>query len=147
LRKEHHRAYLACYWVLIEKDSIMLLRRVNTGFEDGNYSMIAGHLDGDETVKQALKREVKEESSVDLDVNDMEILHTMHRNAPDREYIDFFISASKWKGEIKNMEPEKCDDLNWFKLNDLPKNTIPYIKFAIEKIIDKEPYSEYGFKN
>jgi hypothetical protein len=62
-----------------------------------------------------------------------------------RERIDVFIKAEKWNGEIKNMEPHKCDDLRWFPLNALPKNTIPHVKHAIECIQKNIFYSEYGF--
>ena len=83
--------------MLIKNNSILLLRRLNTGFEDGNYSMIAGHLNGNETVKQAMGREAKEEAGIKLSVNDMKIAHIMHRNTSDREYVDFFLSVSKWE--------------------------------------------------
>ena len=68
----------------------------------------------------------------------------MHRKAND-ERVDFFITAKKWKGEPKNMEPHKCDDLRWFELDNLPENIIPYIKQAIGNIKNKIFYSEHGF--
>lgn len=58
---------------------------------------------------------------------------------------DAFFVATDWTGEIKNMEPEKCDDLSWFDMNNLPPNTIPYIKTVIENILNKKHYSEYGW--
>jgi len=143
---EKQRSYLACYLVLIKDDQILLLKRANTGYEDGNYSMVAGHIDGGETAIGTMKREAKEEAGIEINPDDMKIVHIMHRNAPDRNYIDFFIVANKWTGEIKNLEPQKCDDLSWFYLSKLPNNVIPYVKKAIENINSKEIYSEYGFE-
>lgn len=47
------------YLILIRNGSILFLRRFNTGWEDGNYSLITGHLDGQETVTQAMVREAE----------------------------------------------------------------------------------------
>jgi hypothetical protein len=70
----------------------------------------------------------------------------MHRIGND-ERIDIFFTVDKWEGEPKNMEPKKCDDLGWFPLGDLPENTIPYIRQAIESIQKGITYSEHGWRN
>ena len=43
---QRNRVDSAVYLVLIEDGKILLSRRFNTGFEDGNYSLPSGHLDG-----------------------------------------------------------------------------------------------------
>ena len=129
---------------LVKDDKILLLRRFNTGYEDGKYSVIAGHIEGNETVRQNIVREAKEEAGIDIDIEDLEVVHVMHRYE-NQERIDFFLTARKWKGEPRIMEPHKCDDLSWFKLDDLPKNVIPYIKQAIDCFLNNVFYSEYGW--
>jgi len=148
--KEKFKLRLAVYLVLVKNRKILLLRRFNTGYEDGNYSFIAGHVDGGETIRQAIKREAEEEAGIKLNLRDIEIIHFMHRrvNFPEigyRERISVFTSVKKWRGQIKNLEPHKCDELSWFPLDNLPKNTIPYIKFAIDNIKKKIIYSEFGW--
>lgn len=147
MKNQRFKLIPAVYLVLIRSGKILLLRRANTGFEDGNYSMPAGHLDGGETVMRATVREAREEAGINVNPKDLEIVHVMHRNANkmSKERIDFFVKADKWTGEPKNMEPEKCDDLDWFDINNLPKNTIPYIKQAIENIQKRIIYSEHGW--
>ena len=39
---------IAVYLVLLRDEQVLMLRRHNTGYEDGNYSVIAGHVERDE---------------------------------------------------------------------------------------------------
>lgn len=120
----------AVHLFLIRNHNILLLRRCNTGYEDGNYSVVAGHLDGDEEVKTAAIREAKEEIGVELAPTDIDVVGVMHRKSND-ERIDFFVTATAWSGEITNCEPDKCDRLTWFEIDALPDNIIPYVRRAI----------------
>jgi 8-oxo-dGTP pyrophosphatase MutT (NUDIX family) len=135
----------ASYLILVNDGKILLSRRYNTGYEDGNYSLVAGHVDGNETFIRAMIREAQEEAGISLQPENLRVVHTMHRKCPNDERVDVFIQATAWTGEIKNMEPDKCDDLGWFNLDTLPINTIPYIKQAIECIQKNTFYSEYGW--
>ena len=125
-----------------KENEVLLLRRANTGYEDGNYSVVAGHLDGDETVLEAAAREALEEAGVVP--KDLRIASVMHRKAND-ERIDFFVTATSWSGEIINAEPDKCDDLSWFPLTELPNNTVPYVKRALRNVLEKRPFDVYGW--
>lgn len=144
---ERHKIIPASYLILIRGDKILLLKRSNTGFEDGNYSFVAGHVEADETFTETMIREAKEEAGIDLRAEDMKMVHMMHRRSSqnDEERVDAFFMAEKWGGEIKNMEPEKCSDLGWFDLDNLPDNIIPYIKKVVKEVINKNNYSEYGW--
>ena len=142
MAKERFKLIASVYLVLMRNNKILLSRRYNTGYFDGNYSFPAGHLDGSETLKQGMIREAKEEIGVGLELNDLELIHVMNRKIPNDERLDFFFSAKKWLGEPKIMETNKCDDLSWFELDNLPKNIIPYIKQAIDSILNNIIYSE-----
>ena len=146
MSREYFRLIPTSHLILLRSNRILLMRRFNTGYEDGNYSVIAGHLDGNETFMQAMVREAREEAGLDLRPDMLEVVHVMHRKVPNGdEKIDFFIRANKWKGEPTIMEPQKCDDLRWFELNRLPHNVIPYVKLAIDRIRNGVLYSEHGW--
>ena len=122
---------VAVHLFLVRAVEVLLLRRANTGYEDGKYSVIAGHLDGGETVIAAAVREAREEVGIALDPAEVRVVGVMHRRAND-ERIDFFVVAQVWAGEITNCEPHKCDELAWFPLDGVPENTIAYVRRALE---------------
>ena len=134
----------ACYLILIREGKILLLRRFNTGWKDGKYTLISGHLEGDETVKQAMVREAKEEAGIIIKSEDLRVVHTMHRKSnDDLEYIDFFLVADRWEGELRITEPEKCDDMRCFSLKTLPRNTLAHVKKAIDFYQKNISFSEF----
>ena len=133
------------YLVLRQRDDILLARRCNTGFHDGEYSLPAGHLDGMETLVQAVVREAKEEIGIHLDGNCLRLGHVMHRKEGNEERANFFFVSTEWRGHPRIMEPLKCDDLRWFCLHKLPPNLIPYVQQAITCLIQGIAYSEYGW--
>ena len=139
---ERFKLIPAAHLFLIKDNKILLLRRANTGYEDGNYSVPAGHLDGNETVTQAMAREAFEEAGVIINPKDFTVMHVMHRQSKE-ERIDFFLTTSEWKGEPEIKETDKCDDLSWFTLDSLPENVIPYVRFAIENYKNNVLYSEF----
>ena len=135
MSKERFRIKLAVYLIPRKDNQVLLSRRFNTGYMDGHYSFVAGHVDGGETADEALARETKEETGVEIPVNDRKLVYTMHRlkNAPEEEYVDLFFESRAWKGDFINQEPNKCDDLSWFDVTNLPESILPYIRSVIEK--------------
>lgn len=143
--KERFKPFVATYLVLIKDGQVLLSKRYNTGYRDGNYSLVAGHLDGGETTKQCIIREAKEEANIALCQEDLEVVHIMHRLEPNREYFDIYLRAKKWSGDITIMEPDKCDELAWFELDNLPDNMVPEVKLALENIDKNIHYGEFGW--
>ncbi len=126
------------------EDQILLLRRFNTGFRDGEYSVPAGHLDGGETVMAAAAREAEEEVGVRIEAEHLVFSSVMHR-LDGEERVDFFVRVPMWRGEPFNAEPDKCDDLRWVNFHSLPENTIPYIRRALQNHFDGKPFDEFGW--
>lgn len=145
LSKERYKIITVVYLVLIQDGKILLSRRFNAAFMNGKYGLPSGHLEEGETLRQAIIRETREEVAVILELEDINLEHVMHIKSPDRDDMAFFFTANHFAGEPKNMEPEKCDDLSWFPLDNLPENTIPAVRQAIGCIRSRQPYSEFGW--
>lgn len=73
-----------------------------------------GKLDGDETAKQSLVRELAEELSVVVDENDLEFFGTFHASATGQEDVmlqmDVF-TVKKYKGEL--VPDNEIDEMRW----------------------------------
>ena len=126
-------------------DEVLLLRRFNTGFEDGKYSVIAGHIDGNEEVRAAAIREAREEAGIEIRTEDIEVVGVMHRKSED-ERVGFFLAATRWHGDVVNAEPHRCDDLSWHSVRDLPDNMVPYVRRALENYLNGKFYDSFGWE-
>ncbi len=136
----------AAHLFLMRDDKVLLSRRFNTGYEDGNYSVVAGHLDGDEEVKAAMIREAREEVGIELASEDVQVVGVMHRKSSE-ERVDFFLTAARWSGELRICEPDKCDDLTWCGLDDLPENIVPYVRRALENYRADRWFDSFGWNS
>ena len=142
--KERFKLITETHLLIIKENKILLLLRENTGYEDGKYSVVAGHVEQNENIKKAMSRESLEEANLIIKEEDLDFVHVMNRKS-DSERISFFFAPKRWEGEPQNMEPDKCSDLSWFPINALPDNMVAYVKKAIEYYLKNIQYSEFGW--
>ena len=132
--------------LLLEVDNkIFVGRRKNTGYHDGKLNSPAGHIDPDETPKEAIVRECLEEIGVSLDADKLEFVHVQYnRNLNtkfDRTHYFYRIDGSDVSPE--NTEPEKCSEVMWIPLGENLDYFVPFMSEAIKHIISGEQYSEF----
>jgi 8-oxo-dGTP diphosphatase len=136
----------AVYLILRQGDQVLLARRCNTGFQDGNYSLVGGHVETGEPLTDALLREAREEAGITLLPDQVMFVHLLHRNCEDDLiYFDCFFVADQWSGALVNCEPDRCDDLRWFPLTALPVNTVDYVREVLTRAVSGERLSEHGW--
>jgi len=146
--KERNKIIPACYLILFQDNKTLLLKRKNTGFQDGNYWLISGHVEARESFTQCMIREAQEEAGISIKPQDLNVVHVKNKKSnqtENSERLDVFFLVRSWTGEITNVEPEKCDDLSWFDLDHLPANTIPYIQNVLSEVKNNIFYSEEWF--
>lgn len=144
--KERNKAVPAVYLFLREGDEILLMRRQGSGYYDGWYSVPAGHVEAGELPLESLVRETAEELGIVIDSKDVKLVHTMYRTKHDEtgDRVDLFFTVDKWSGEITNVEPHKCTDIQWFSFNKLPENMMHHVREALINSERGIPYSEFG---
>ena len=126
--------------VFDEKKRLLLLRRSNTGFLDGMYALPGGHLGAGETIVEAGKRECEEEAGIEITTSrPISVL-------PFPGGIDFILEADRWFGDPRINEPDKCDEMDWFSLDDLPETTVPYLFKVLEMRAAQTWFHQYEEK-
>lgn len=140
---ERYMLHAAVYLLLIKDGKILLARRTNTSWRNGQYSLIAGHLDPNESLRTAMIREAQEEAGITIEPTDLSFVHVMH-HVENEAYIDFFFTTDTWVGEPHICEPDKCDDMQWFNLTALPDNVVPNVREVISLYAQGAFFSELG---
>lgn len=129
----------------MDDDRVFLLRRFQTGYEDGTYTVIVGHVEANEPASAAAVREVAEEAGVVMREEDLEFAGCMHRRFLGGEALNLFFIARRWVGTPMNAEPAKCDDAGWFRLSSLPESMVSYVRPALEQAAIGRWYIECGW--
>ncbi|WP_352419068.1 NUDIX domain-containing protein [Proteiniborus sp.] len=146
---EHYKSLSAVFPIILKvkygEVEILLHRRKNTGYQDGKWDIAAsGHVDEGETAKMAVVRECAEELGIDVKIIDLSFVHLSHRisNNGGKAYYDIYFVVNRYDGIPKIMEPDKCSELRWFKINDLPNDIIDIRKAALDYYGIDIQYSE-----
>lgn len=135
----------AVYAFVVRDGQVLLARRCNTGYRDGEYGVPAGHLDGNETAFAGMVRELREEIGAVVSEVDLRLVHVLQRKSTD-ERIEFFFELDGDKLSFHNAEPEKCDDLRFFPITDLPDSMIDFVRQALELSKRGIFYSAFGYE-
>lgn len=109
-------------YILNAKKQILLLKRKGA-HGSGTWCPPGGHLEFGESFFECVKREAKEETNLDLDEASTAIAGVTNDifEEEGKHYVTISMVARTYRGELKIMEPNKCDEIGWFDLNNLPK--------------------------
>ncbi len=131
---EKETFYSAVYLILHnQKGEILLQRRQGTKLWPGFLALPAGHVDEGENVYDAVIREAKEE--LDITINRDDIIDSFvvnRRNKSLKPYFDVYFEISSYKGQVKINEPDKCSELRWCSIDNLPDDMIDFEIDAIK---------------
>jgi 8-oxo-dGTP diphosphatase len=130
----------AAYLLLLREGAagteVLLHLRQGTGYRDGHWAVLAGHVEEGESVLEAAVREAAEEAGVEVALDDLEPLCTVHRTlrggGPIDQRADFFLATRRWAGEPRVTEPAKAAAMGFYPLSALPEACVPHERLVLD---------------
>ena len=123
-----------------KNNQILLGRRINR-FGEGTYGLIGEKLKNNETFENCAVRGLKEEIDIDAKKEDLEVVN-IATTITNKTFLQVGVLVKSYQGTPKIMEPNKCDDLQFFDLDNLPElfvGTKPNIElFKLNKFYDSK---------
>lgn len=120
--------------VLRRSDNKVLLGKRLSSHGSGEYSWPGGHLEYLESIEACAKREVFEETGLEIDSVQFLRLLNLKSYSP-KHYVDIGLIAFVKHGTTdvpKTMEPNKCEGWNWYDIDNLPHPQFSGIDSFIE---------------
>lgn len=124
--------------LVLQGDQILLVKRAPQLMEGGKWGLVGGFVDRDETIRQAVAREVMEETGYEVtDITLFRIVDTPDRPGEDRQNIAFVhlcvAGAQTGKPDWESTE------VRWFPLAALPDER----EFAFDHYSNIRLYRDY----
>ncbi len=117
--------------VMIMKNGRVLLGKRKGSHGAGEYAWPGGHFEYMESFEQCAKREVMEETGMEIDNIRFLRLMNLKEYAP-KHYVDVGLIADWKNGEPKIMESEKIEGWDWYDMDNLPSPLFATLPSYIE---------------
>lgn len=120
--------------IINDKNEVLLLKRSDKCESNaGLWTRPGGSIEFGETAEKAIKREIKEELDVELEIiKFLEYIDDLRNEKNVKRHFIALGFLGKIKGELKNLDIEENSEIMWFSLNNLPENITDYTKKSIE---------------
>jgi len=129
---------------LITKDGLVLLGRRKNTYASGCWHIPGGHVNPGELIKDALVREIFEETRIKRKDFKIKELAGIRETLKQPHHIELIYRVELLRNikKIEIGEPEKCEGWKWFNIKKLPSPFIPAMASVWKKIKKK-----YGLPN
>lgn len=107
--------------VIVKKDGKVLFGKRKGAHGEGTRSLPGGHLEFGETPEQCAIREVFEEAGIGIS-NAVRVAFTNDiLEKEQKHYVTLYIASDYAGGDVRVMEPDKCEEWRWVDWDDLPR--------------------------
>ena len=128
---ERHSVKVAAFVLLEKEGKIFMIKRANTGWADGMWTIPSGHMEQGQTVLEAAIKETREEAGVIVKAEDLEFVHV---HSVFDAYVNFYFKTSVWEGEPHLAEPSKCSEVAWVPSDTLPEDSIMQVRSLLKQM-------------
>ncbi len=127
---------------LIFNNGKVLLGKRKGSYGENSWCLPGGHLEFGESFEEGIKREVKEETGLNIKLK--KIISVSNEIVYNKHFITVSAEAEIIDGEVRLMEPENFEKWDWFDLNNLPDPMFIPSKIVIDNFLNKNIISEYN---
>ncbi|MFH1785388.1 MAG: NUDIX hydrolase [Candidatus Micrarchaeota archaeon] len=120
----------ACDMVLIENGKVLLIKRGKEPFK-GEWAVPGGRIEDNETAEECAKREMKEETGIDIEIIKLIGLYSDPKRDPRGIIVGAFL-VKEINGELK--AGDDADEAQWYDLSNLPKLCSDHGKIVADAI-------------
>ncbi len=125
--------------VLVVRDGKVLMGKRKNAHGAGEWGWPGGHLEYMESFEECARREVREETGMEIDNIRFIRLLNFKTYAP-KHYVDIGLLADWKSGEPQVLEPHKCEEWKWFSLNNIPSPHFAACDTEIEALKTGQTY-------
>jgi len=106
--------------VIVLKDNKVLMGKRKNAHGEGSWSLPGGHLEFNEELEDCAKRETLEETGIEIKNIRLGTATNDIFREEGKHYITLFMISEYDSGEVRVMEPDKCELWDWFEWDNLP---------------------------
>jgi len=125
--------------VMIFKNGKVLMGKRKGSHGAGEYAFTGGHLEYLESFEECARRETLEECGVEIKNIRFQFLANVTKYAP-KHYVHVGLIADWENGEPKVLEPEKCENWDWYNLEQLPLPMLEMPRLAFQALKQNKNY-------
>jgi 8-oxo-dGTP diphosphatase len=125
--------------VMVIRGGRVLVGKRKGSHGEGEYSFPGGHLEYGESFAECARREIKEETGIEIENIRFLALTNLKRYMP-KHYADIGLIADWKSGEPEVLEPNKIESWEWMAIDDIPRPVFGAMENYIKAFKSGENY-------
>jgi 8-oxo-dGTP diphosphatase len=125
--------------IMMVRDGKVLLGKRRGAHGSSTYGWCGGHVEFGETLEDAARREIAEETG--MEAHDLQFLCLSNIVQYGKHYLDVEFICSDFSGDPEVREPDRVESWMWHKIDDLPEPLFTAVQLAVSSYQNKTIYN------